>query len=161
MDSENHNHLVSVIGRLQLCAVELNRIMEAGDSAPVLGSVDEAVDRISPATPRAETVPRASARSAGASSPNTRIAAPTTPTPPSARWGKDVREGFAMSNEENHTEPELKVQISLFIPKSLKKRIAQYCIDHDTTQTVIVTEAIQDWFEKKSPAPCAARTQEI
>ena len=39
-----------------------------------------------------------------------------------------------MSNEENHTEPELKVQISLFIPKSLKKRIAQYCIDHDTTQ---------------------------
>lgn len=30
MDSENHNHLVSVIGRLQLCAVELNRIMEAG-----------------------------------------------------------------------------------------------------------------------------------
>lgn len=58
-----------------------------------------------------------------------------------------------MSNEENHTEPELKVQISLFIPKSLKKRIAQYCIDHDTTQTVIVTEAIQDWFEKKSPAP--------
>lgn len=46
MDSENHNHLVSVIGRLQLCAVELNRIMEAGDSAPVLGSVDDAVDRI-------------------------------------------------------------------------------------------------------------------
>lgn len=46
MDSENHNHLVSVIGRLQLCAVELNRIMEAGDSAPVLGSVDEAVDCI-------------------------------------------------------------------------------------------------------------------
>lgn len=66
-----------------------------------------------------------------------------------------------MSNEENHTEPELKVQISLFIPKSLKKRIAQYCIDHDTTQTVIVTEAIQDWFEKKSPAPCAARTQPV
>lgn len=46
MDSENHNHLVSVIGRLQLCAVELNRIMEAGDSASVLGSVDEAVDCI-------------------------------------------------------------------------------------------------------------------
>ena len=45
-DSENHNHLVSVIGRLQLCAVELNRIMEAGDSASVLGSVDEAVDCI-------------------------------------------------------------------------------------------------------------------
>lgn len=66
-----------------------------------------------------------------------------------------------MSNEENHTEPELKVQISLFIPKSLKKRIARYCIDHDTTQTVIVTEAIQDWFEKKSPAPCAARTQPV
>lgn len=66
-----------------------------------------------------------------------------------------------MSNEENHTEPELKVQISLFIPKSLKKRIAQYCIDHDTTQTMIVTEAIQDWFEKKSPAPCAARTQPV
>lgn len=66
-----------------------------------------------------------------------------------------------MSNEENHTESELKVQISLFIPKSLKKRIAQYCIDHDTTQTVIVTEAIKDWFEKKSPAPCAARTQPV
>lgn len=46
MDSENHNHLVSVIGRLQLCVVELNRILEAGDNAPVLGSVDDAVDRI-------------------------------------------------------------------------------------------------------------------
>ena len=58
-----------------------------------------------------------------------------------------------MSNEENHTEPELKVQISLFIPKSLKKRIAQYCIDHDTTQTVIVTEAIQDWFLRRPQGP--------
>lgn len=56
-----------------------------------------------------------------------------------------------MPSEENHTEPELRVQISLFIPKSLKKRIAQHCIDHDTTQTVIVTEAIQDWFAKNDP----------
>lgn len=69
-----------------------------------------------------------------------------------------------MSNEENHTEAELtelKVQISLFIPKSLKKRIAQYCLDHGTTQTVIVTEAIQDWFAKKNPVSCAARTQPV
>ncbi len=68
-----------------------------------------------------------------------------------------------MSNEENHTEPELKVQISLFIPKSLKKRIAQYCIDHDTTQTVIVTEAIQDWFEKPDGPlrPKVPRAQQV
>lgn len=32
MDSENHKHLVSVIGRLQLCAVELNRIFRVQHS---------------------------------------------------------------------------------------------------------------------------------
>lgn len=63
-----------------------------------------------------------------------------------------------MSNE-NHTEPEMKVQISLFIPKSLKKRIRQYCVDHDTTQTVIITEAIQDWFAKKDSESRAAEKQ--
>lgn len=46
MDSENHNRLVSVIGRLQLCAAELNRILDVGGSEHEIGSVDEAVDCI-------------------------------------------------------------------------------------------------------------------
>lgn len=46
MDSENLKHLVSVIGRLQLRAAELNRILDAGGSEHEIDSVDDAIDGI-------------------------------------------------------------------------------------------------------------------
>lgn len=49
MDNESHNHLVSVIRRLQLCAAELNRILDAGGNeldSMESNSVDYAIDRI-------------------------------------------------------------------------------------------------------------------
>lgn len=46
MDNESHNRLVSVIGRLQLCAAELNRILDVGGSEHEIDSVEDAAERI-------------------------------------------------------------------------------------------------------------------
>ena len=54
-----------------------------------------------------------------------------------------------MSDNTDNIEP--KVQISLFIPRSPKKRIANYCVNHDVTQAAIVTDAIVRWLDEKAP----------